>query len=67
MDLKTCPFCSGDSEIKKMSYADGNCHYFDWRISCNSCPATMRIAADNYYERKYFTKEEAIKFWNRRK
>jgi Lar family restriction alleviation protein len=67
MKLKTCPFCGGDSKIQKISYMDGYCHYYDWTISCNSCPATMQIAADNYYEREYFTEEEAIGFWNRRK
>lgn len=67
MELKICPFCGGRPKIEQVMCPDGQCHYFDWRISCNSCPATMQIAADNYYGRDYFTEEEAIEIWNRRK
>lgn len=66
LKLKDCPFCGGGSRINKINCTDGQCHYSDWRISCEFCPATMRIAADNYYGRDYFTEEEAIEFWNRR-
>lgn len=67
MKLKICPFCGGSPKIERFMCPDGRCHYFDWRISCTSCPANMQIAADNYYGRDYYTEEEAIEFWNRRK
>lgn len=65
-NLKQCPFCGCEANIRKISVPDGQVHYCDWIIKCNKCPAEMRIASDGYYGRKYYTEDEAILMWNKR-
>ena len=65
--LKSCPLCGGDMKLEKIieSYGmDGS--YSNWKLSCTKCGMTKEYAADNFYGRKYSTKEEVIDDWNKR-
>lgn len=68
-ELKPCPFCGNkDITIKKVSNNAGmDGSYDNWLIKCGVCFAEMNIPADNFYEREYYTEEEAITMWNYRK
>lgn len=63
---KRCPFCNSYATISKIQKCEGQFHYDNWLIKCKKCPAKMDIAADTWYDRKAYTKEEAIEFWNTR-
>lgn len=65
-ELKSCPFCGRSACITKVSESHGmDGHYYDWLVRCK-CGVSLRRAADNFYGRKAYTKEEAIAAWNRR-
>lgn len=68
-ELKPCPFCENkDITIEKYTHSGGFGEaYHNWLIKCEICFAKMDIPADNYYEREYYTEEEAIAMWNYRK
>ena len=67
-EFKPCPFCGGKAKIDKIRHSGGFGEGYDnWLIKCEECPAKMEIAADNFYEREYYTEEEAIAMWNNRK
>lgn len=64
--LKPCPFCGGEAKIRMVECRDSECHYSDWNIFCLTCDAEMNVAADNYYGRKSYSRDEAVEFWNTR-
>ena len=64
---KRCPFCKSTMSIKLVSESygmDGN--FYDWIIYCTNCHLKLRLPADGFYGRQFYTKQEAIEEWNRR-
>lgn len=57
-ELKPCPFCGKDVELKHYK-ANGNDW---WYVMCTNC----RIAIDPMMWNDHVSKEEAIEIWNRR-
>ena len=67
-ELKSCPLCGGNMKLEKIIEShgmDGSCS--NWKLSCTKCGITKKYAADNFYGRKYSTKEEVIDDWNKLK
>lgn len=66
--LKPCPLCGNKKiKFKKQSFSEGYCSYEDYIIRCSSCGLELRMAADNYYERYFYSEEQVVDRWNRRK
>lgn len=57
-ELKPCPFCGKDAELKHYK-ANGNDW---WYVACSHC----EIAMDPLMWNNNRTKEEAVELWNRR-
>lgn len=67
--LKPCPFCGGEAKMKLSSFSGGGFgegSYDDWLISCTKCQCRMKIAADGWYDREYYTEQQAVAIWNKR-
>lgn len=62
--LLNCKLCGGEAEIAKVERSDGQCHYEDWLVVCMKCGCHIEFAADDYYGRHGFSKEDAINKWN---
>lgn len=59
-ELKPCPFCGGEAEIKSryIGYGSIGLGAHDWfAIACNDCRTISK---------EYGTKEQAIAAWNNR-
>lgn len=57
-ELKPCPFCGKDVEVKRYK-ANGNDW---WYVACNHC----MISIDPLFWNTNRTKKEIIEIWNRR-
>ena len=70
MELKPCPYCSGEAIIADVNYLDKSFH-----ILCEECPAEMNLSfADagigtgdivSFYEMQKIM-NELVEAWNRR-
>lgn len=66
-ELKRCPFCGGEAEIRVNHERIGNEGYKTKQVICKSCHLqTEPKICDGYYN-KYYTDEEAVEAWNTRK
>lgn len=66
LNLKPCPFCGGEVEIKQHKI-EAKERAWNWLIQCPECNVSMSLPADDYYGRIPMTEEEAIAKWNTRK
>ena len=67
--LKPCPFCGAKAKMRLGSFSSGGFGeggYDDWVISCTQCKCKMKLAADCWYGREYYTEEQAAEIWNKR-
>ena len=67
MERKINPcLCGGDVEIAKRRYTSGmdGC-YEDWEFDCKKCGGSWSWAADDFYGRKSYTKDDVIDIWNK--
>jgi len=61
-ELKPCPFCGGDAELKEKEYATAG--HKKWAyVRCKVCEATSNYFSENL---AYCANEKAIEAWNRR-
>jgi len=58
-ELKPCPFCGSEAEIREGVYQGEESSY----VRCRECKATGRTFI---ISRKYASNERAIEAWNRR-
>lgn len=58
-------FCGGDVEISEKTLGSGmdGC-YQNWEICCKKCGGNWQWAADEFYGREYYSKDEVIDLWN---
>ena len=66
MSKKICHcLCGGDVEIRNISVNSGmDGSYNNWEVSCKGCGGQWQWAADNFYGREFYTKDEVIDLWN---
>ena len=66
--LAECPVCKSkriDLSAERVSAGmDGG--YYDYRFGCENCGMTLRLPADDFYGRDFYTFEEAVDTWNSR-
>ena len=63
-ELKPCPFCGGEAEIRTQDRPDGNTHYYVYIVRCKECRARTEDFPIAYYV--HHDVEDAIEAWNRR-
>ena len=57
--------CGGDVEINNVSLSSGmDGGYNNWEICCKKCGGSWQWAADGFYGRNYYSKDEVIDMWN---
>lgn len=66
MKINKCKLCGNDEIIlTKERQCEGFGEYcFNWNIKCNNCGCMFKFAADNFYNREYYTEEQVIERWN---
>lgn len=67
MEQKIYPCsCGGDVEITKRTHSSGmDGSYENWEFNCKKCGGSWEWAADNFYGRQSYTKDEVIDIWNK--
>ena len=61
-ELKPCPFCGGEAELKEKEYAMIG-HKVQAYVRCKVCGTTSNYFSENI---AYCANEKAIEAWNRR-
>lgn len=74
-DLKPCPFCGGEAELKDGLYSEDGMHDQKWSVCCKRCGATVSRAPfygkGNYFWGKAsegceLMREAVASLWNAR-